>query len=206
MKSLIQLGKHLKVISQVTLVSFSSMTQIAIAGDQQIYDGTATLCAISSNVVNGLIETKGNNGILYQNGVYVYRIYSGDVNLLNGWELMNNKWMQTKSGNAFYTGDVVLTPEVEGYDGTLEGRFNFRAEDINDISGRYQGTGDFTGVTAEYNLGMPYPVPVAAGPNCDEALAACPVEADCVNAQIELAPGAFFYLQYDMSGWVRNAE
>lgn len=206
MKSQIQFGKSVMVIPQVAFMSISSMTQIAIAGDQQVYDGTATLCAISSNVVNGFVETRGNNGVLYQDGVYVYRINSEDVNVLNGWELMNNKWKQTKSGNAFYTGEVVLTPEVNGYDGTLEGRFNFRAEDINDISGRYKGTGDFTGVTVEYNLSIPYPVPVAAGPNCDDALAVCPAEADCVNAQIELTPGAFFYLQYDISGWVRNAE
>jgi len=205
MKSLNQFGKSVSIISTAALVSIASMTQIAIAKDQQYYEGTATLCAMSTNVIMPP-DMKGNNGVSYKDDMtFVYLIKSEDSDLMNGWELMTNKWKQTKSGNAFNTGEVVLTPEVDGYDGTLEGRFNFRAEDANNISGRYKGTGDFTGVTADYNLGAPYLVPVEEGPDCSQALAVC---TDCIPAAFPIDPTVpqFYYNQYDMSGWVNNFE
>lgn len=186
-----QLGKYVFSASAALLVAMGMMQTVG-ASEPIYYQGTAALCAVSTNMFEPLKE-KGNNAnsLSYMdNLVMVWQIKSPGTPLMNGSEVMHTQWTETRSGVIFQTGELVMTPDIYAGTGAFEEKFKFKIDD-SAITGVYTGTGDLKGVTGTYALA---PAPYA-----------CDYDFDWASLCAECVPFPFPN-GYDMEGWIEGYD
>jgi hypothetical protein len=186
-----KLGKYVFSVSAAMIVAMGMMHSVS-ASEPIYYEGTAALCAVSTNMFDPLKE-KGNNAnsLSYMdNLVMVWQIKSPGTPLMNGSEVMHTQWTETSSGVVFQTGELVMTPDIYAGTGAFEEKFKFKVND-SAITGVYKGSGDLKGVTATYTLA---PAPYVCDLSFDWA-SLCP---ECVPLP--------FPNGYDMEGWIEGYD
>jgi len=194
-------GKYVFSASAALLLAMG-MTQSTSAAETQPFEGVATLCAISPEVITPP-EQKGNEGVLVKYDMrFIYLIKADNSeSLMNGSEDQANNSKLTKSGIEFYWGDAEFVPDGYAGIGALVEKFKFKAEEIlNGVSGTFTGTGALEGVTVDYELSPPYQVSASTfPPECYDLLILCD---DCFPA---ISPDEQF-TQYDISGWIEGYD
>lgn len=207
MKSAAQTHKSIFSLSSLAAALLMGGMQAGVAADPAPFEGVATLCAISPEVI-APPEQKGKSGVLVQYDMKFYYLIEteGADGLMNGWEDQTNNWKQTKSGTDFYWGDTYFIPDAHAGYGALEEDFRFKAAEILEgISGTLKGSGDLEGVTVDYQLSAPYLTDVGAFPGrCWEYTSLCETCFPALMPGPDGIPGNDDdqFHQYDMSGWV----
>ena len=192
-----ELGKYVFSASAALLLAMG-MVQSTSAADPDFFEGVATVCAVSPEVITPP-EQKGNSGVLVKYDMrFIYLIKADNSeSLMNGWEDQANNSKLTKSGIEFFWGYAEFVPDGYAGTGALVEDFKFKAEEIlYGASGTFTGTGALEGVTVDYELSIPYQLPASTfPPECIDYTALC---AECFPA---ITPDGQF-TQYDISGWI----
>ena len=179
MKTLTRFSKlFISSASAVALVMGGGVWQVATAGD--MFSGTSTVCAVFP--VEPEIKP---NGFAYTDGMVLYYRLATDHELMNGPLTLTSysKVKTTPNGKekGWYWGEIIMVPDEVSEEGTLEETFRFKAKDAGDISGTFNGTGEFDGVTVEYAETFNPTIPQAyciEYPPCVEAMTCIPVRED----------------------------